>query len=174
MERYYKCSKCWNEFDYTEVPEKKDPSEELQLEACPYCGAKESLQELRTGRTPILQTITHFFKTSSTFVEGENIHYVEKVFSEQNRLILKLFTPLGPQSEEVQLDELILQRKDPDGYKPMGRLAKVGKILYVDPIQDLVTQASYLALKIEKQSWETVMILRLELYSDGSFFVHFE
>jgi DNA-directed RNA polymerase subunit RPC12/RpoP len=174
MEKYYKCSKCWNEFDYIEVPEKKDLAQGLQLEACPYCGTKESLQELLTDRVAILQALTHFFKTPSTFVEEENAHYFEKVFAEQHRLILKLFTPIGPKSEEVQLDELSLQRKGPDGYKPMGRLSKVGKILYLDFIQDPVTQTSYLAFKIEKQSWETVMILRLELYSDGSFFVHFE
>ncbi len=174
METYYKCQVCWNEFDYTEKPEKSGPEEELQLEACPYCGSQGKIQALLTGRASILQAMEHFFGTSPTFLEEENKHQFEKVLSEQTRVILKLFTPIGPEREEVHIDELLLQIKNQGAYKPISRLTKVGKIRYVDPIQDPLTQTSYLALKIEKQSWETVMVLKLELHPEGGFVVHFE
>jgi len=174
MEIYYKCQVCWNEFGHTERPEKPGSEEGLQLEACPYCGSQGKIQELLTGRTSILRAMEHFFGTSPTFLEEENEHRFEKVLSEQVQIILRLFTPIGPDSEEVHLDELLLQIKNQGAYKPISRLTKVGKIMYMDPIQDPLTQTSYLALKIEKQSWETVTVLKLELHPDGSFVVHFE
>lgn len=174
METYYKCQVCWNEFDYLEISEKEESRKGFQLEICPYCGNRETLQELLTGKTAILQTITHFFGISPKFLEEENKHYFEKVFSEQVHLTLKLFTPLGPDDEEIHLDTLMLQTRDPSGYKLISHLTKVGKIVYIDLIQDSVAQAPFLVFKLEKQSWETVMVLRLELYPNGSFFVHFE
>jgi DNA-directed RNA polymerase subunit RPC12/RpoP len=182
METYYKCLVCWNEFDYVDVGADLKPTstpeecaaEMIQLEACPYCGSRENLKMLLTNRTSILQAITQFFGSPPKFFEEENKHSIQKVFSEQIQLTFKLFTPIGPEGDDIHIDELALERKDQDEYKPMSRLTKVGKIVYLDLVQDSNENVSYLVFKIEKQSWETVMVLRLELHPDGSFFVHFE